>query len=289
MFLELLTLLFMLVVALELSSEKTLIIAQGLERERILAATCYHSPTKLIILRNTNDIEALREPIENTLKLVKSDLATKSKDNIPLFPLLKKIYLEESCNFFDLAECIAKVDFLIETEAKRGAKVVVDVSSGLKIIGIGMYLAAILNRVPVTYFVAGKYASMSHIAHAAKKYADSAVESTLEPEQYAYSVKSCQVIPTFPLVLQDVPVGILKRLDSVGGYVETITRLLSSKDKAQIVKASRHLRSLEFLGYIGRIGKGYQITNEGKNFLKLEEVVRRHQAKLGFAEKSSGL
>jgi hypothetical protein len=246
-------------------SEKVLIVAQGLERERILAAVSYHSPTKLIILRNTEDVKVVHEKIESVLGRIKADLSTKSSDGIPLFPLLKDIDdKKEKCNFFDLPECLTNVDLLIKREREQGAIVVIDVSSGTKIVAIALYIAAALNNVLVTYFIAGKYAEAEGLA-----------------EQYAYSVRGHRRVLTLPLLLKPIHFDILKKLDSLGGYAESATALSDTKDKKRSISIARLLRTLETMGYVTRLGKGYKISIEGKEILKLRIMAKSWVPKKG--------
>lgn len=245
--------------------EKVLIIAQGLERERILAAVSYHSPTKLIILRNTEDVKAVHDKIEIVLKQIKADLSTTSSDGIPLFPLLKDIECgKEKCSFFDLSECITKVDSLIKRERERGATTVVDISSGTKIVATALYIAAALNNVPVTYFIAGRYAEAEGL-----------------PEQYAYSVRGHRRVLTLPLLIKPIPFDVLEKLDSVGGYAESAVALTDTKDKKKSISIARYLRTLETMGYVIRLGKGYKITSDGKEVLKLKITGKSHSSKRG--------
>jgi hypothetical protein len=238
--------------------KKTLIVAQGLERERILAAVSYHSPTKLIILRNTEDVKMVQNQIEHVLSQIKADLNTKSQDGIPLFPLLKEIDdTNERCNFFDLFECIAKIDLLIKREREQGATVVIDVSSGNKIVAIALYIAAALNNVPVTYFIAGKYAEAEGLA-----------------EQYAYSVKGHRNVFTLPLSIKPIHFDILKKINSVGGYTESAAALSINRNKKESISIARCLRTLEAMGYVVRLGKGYKISLEGREVLKLKDVTK---------------
>ena len=246
-------------------SEKVLIVAQGVERERILAAVSFHSPTKVIVLRNTNDVEAIQDMVENELKQLKVDLNTKSEDGIPLFPLLKDLKdKNEKCNFFDLCECITKVDSLIKKEKDLGATVVVDISSGPKVVTTALYIAAALNNTAVTYFIAGKYATVKGL-----------------PEQYDYSIKHHQRVPTLPLIIKSIPFNVLEKLASTGGYAESAAALAGTKDKKKSISIARHLRTLESMGYVIRSGRGYQISAVGKEILKLETLEKSHIMKKG--------
>jgi hypothetical protein len=245
--------------------EKVLIVAQGLERERILAAVSYHSPTKLIILRNTEDVKAVHDQIEKVLDQIKSDLSIKSSDGIPLFPLLRDIDdKHERCNFFDLFECMTKIDLLIKQEKEKGATVVADISSGNKIIAIALYLVAAMNNVPVTYFIAGKYAEAEGLA-----------------EQYAYSVRGQRRVFTLPLLIKPIHFDILEKLDSLGGYAESAIALTDKKDKKNSISIARRLRTLETMGYAIRLGKGYKISIEGKEVLKLKNLAKFYVLKRG--------
>jgi hypothetical protein len=252
------------------NNAKTLIVAQGLERERILAAVSLHSPTKLIILRNTEDLETIKADVKATLDKVIGDLSTKSKDGLPLFPLLNANIESEqhSCNFFDLCQSLEKASSLIQSELSRGAHVVVDISSGVKIVSIAMYVAATLNGVRASYVIAGKYGVQD------KEQA----ERRQLPEMYASSVQGSRLLPILPISFKTIPHKRLKRIsDLKGKYFESISEIADSKEKKDLMQAHRELRALQSLRLVETFGKGYKLSSDGIDVAKLFSAISATQ------------
>jgi hypothetical protein len=252
------------------NNEKTLIVAQGLERERILAAVNLHSPTKLIILRNTEDLETIKADVKVTIEKVMVDLSTKSRDGLPLFPLLNtngKVNIESehhSCNFFDLCQSLEKTSSLIQSELNRGAHVVVDISSGVKIISIAMYLAATLNGVRASYVIAGKYGVQG------KEQA----EKRQLPEQYAFSVQGSRLLPILPVNFKPIPHTRLQKISNLKGkYFESISEIADSKERKDLMQAHRELRALQSLRLVETFGRGYKLSTDGLDVAKLHNAI----------------
>ena len=147
-----------------MSEEKirVLIVAQGLEYERILAAISLHHPTKLIILRSKKDVspdlkDRVNKIIEGIVDHIESDQGRLT------YPWITQIYHDQHrINFFNLTEAISQIDQIIEMEKQAGNTVTVDLSSGNKIIALALFIACTLQEIPMTYCVAGKYAPGIH-------------------------------------------------------------------------------------------------------------------------------
>ena len=245
--------------------KKTLIVAQGLERERILAAVSLHSPTRLVILRNTHDLESVKKDVETTLDQVKKDLETTTEGRLPLFPLLAKIEMTaHSCNFFDLCESLEKTSTVIQSELESGAHVVIDISSGVKIVSTAMYLAAVLNGVRASYVIAGKYGSQEGVSEMPS-------DLSVLPAQYAFSVKGSRILPILPLIFKALPYRRLHRIAALqNGYAKSVGEISDSKDKKDIMQTTRDLRSLMSEGLVEAYGKGYRVSSDGNEVAKIK-------------------
>jgi len=254
--------------------ERTLIVAQGLERERIIAAISIHSPTKLIILRSKHDAtESLTKHINKHIELLKKALFSQ-KSGIKLYPFLLEIDDTKKVDFFNLPAAIAEIDAIVKNEINQGREVAIDISSGNKIVNIALFVVAQKYGLRVTYCVAGKYASMNQ---------EELSEETI-PEQIAFSVREQYEIPRLPIKIEKIPVDVLKALEEIGGKAASITTLAkklysSQKEigKREIISVSRKIDILAEYGYVIKKRKGREftisITNDGKKILALESVI----------------
>ena len=143
-----------------MSEEKirVLIVAQGLEYERILAAISLHHPTKLIILRSQKDVSS--DLSKRVNKIIEGVVAHIQSEQVRVtYPWITQIFhTQHRINFFNLTQAISQIDQIIETEKQAGNAVVVDLSSGNKIIALALFIVCTLQEIPMTYCVAGRYA-----------------------------------------------------------------------------------------------------------------------------------
>lgn len=251
---------------------KTLIVAQGLERERILAAISLHSPDRLVILRSKRDVtKELDEFIDKHIEALKKELFP-PEDKVRYFPFLLEVDDTTRVDFFDLTSTIAEVDAKIKDELSQGNEVSVDISSGNKIVIIALFIVAQVHGLRVTYCSAGKYASMRE-----KK-----VEEAAPPEQIAFSVRERFEIPRIPLELEKIPVEVLIGLVEMGGKAESIKKLAEKLKpdkkigKQEIIETSRKLELLEEYGYVVKKRRGrnvvVEITDKGEKVIALRPI-----------------
>jgi len=252
--------------------KRTLIVAQGLERERIIAAVSLHSPNKLIILRSKKDItEELKKYVDRHIMILKDEILPKEgKTNV--YPFLLEIDDQKKVDFFDLPSAISEIDSIVKKEISEGKDVAVDISSGNKIINIALFIVAQRYGLKVTYCAAGKYASMKE---------GISLEET-NPEQIAFSVKEHYDIPRIPINIEPIPINVLKALETLGGEVDSIiklARVLYSKNdvgKREHISISRKLDVLLEYGYVTKRRRGRKyiisITSAGRKILSLQSI-----------------
>lgn len=247
---------------------KVLVVCQGLERDRILAAISVHAPSKVIVLRSHKDVTPmLHDEVEMHIKALKKEIFPEK--NPRPFPFVYEVDAENyRVDFFDLTKALTEICAIIKKERDRGNEVEVDVSSGNKIVAIALFLASQIFRIPATYCTAGKYASMKMRRQ----------RETL-PMQIAFSTKEKVDLPLLPLTLEDVHFDILKVL-SREGIVPSVTELIEllgrEPNKSEIVSTSRKLEDLGNYGYIAkrRIGRStrVRITHTGKKVASLADL-----------------
>jgi hypothetical protein len=254
---------------------KTLIVAQGLEIERILAAIYKHSPNKVIILRSEKDVSnRLTEIIERMIQRLKHQIFSKGVD-FPIYPGLTEIDAEtHRIDFFDLAEAFADINAIIQEEKKRGNEVVLDISSGNKIVAIAMFLAGQVNSLIITYCVASAY-SAEIIGSMLPK------EKPVTYQQIASSSDKSLKIPPLPLRLKQVNLDLLNVLEAMGGKANSVTDLIKHwknkevPSKAELVSTTRELQICAGYNYViirrrpGKREVAIELTEEGRSILSL--------------------
>lgn len=249
---------------------KVLLVCQGLERERILAAISVHAPSKVIVLRSQKDVTPeLRKEVERHIKALKKEIFPE-KERSP-YPFVYEVDAENyKVDFFDLAEALTDICAIVKKEIDQGNEVAIDVSSGNKIIAIALFLGGQIFRVPITYCTAGKYASMKP---------GKGEKEEVPPMQIAFSAKEKVELPLLPLTLEDIHFDILKVLDKeerVPSVTELIELLGKRPTKSEIVSTSRKLEELANFGYIikQRIGRStrIRITVAGKKIASLADL-----------------
>jgi len=249
---------------------RTLIVAQGLERARIIAAVSIHAPNKVLVIRNNNDVnETLTEDVENHMNLLKNELLT-SKDGFKPYPFVFEVDISTHyTDFFDLTTALVDIDKIIKKELAAENEVCADLSTGSKTISMALFLATQLNKVRSTYCKASKYINLN------KPQSMYDVEGASLTE-IVTSAKEPVHIPNFPIHLADLPYNILSelsKLNSVNSISDLLRHLKEPIDKSHILSLSRKLDIMEEYGYITmkREGKSKKImiTQLGKQISKL--------------------
>lgn len=257
--------------------ERTLIVAQGLERERIIAAVSHHAPTKLILLRNRHDLEGLRPLIKETISLLKDDLLkSKTTSGLLVYHYLQSIEDSKEVDFFDLAESISIIDSIIKEELKAGRQVCIDIAAGgNKIIAVALFIAAQLNKVPVSYTVGSEWGDANYIKAIREELRE---KRELKPSSFEFSVSGIQPLPYVPLCIGKIHFDALERLArQPQGRVSLVKELVESDKKGAYVGVARKLRWLMRQGYVIGVGKGYQITEQGRRILALKSLAKEEK------------
>ncbi|MFQ6126621.1 MAG: DUF6293 family protein [Candidatus Heimdallarchaeota archaeon] len=254
-----------------LEKDHVLIVAQGLEYERILAAISIHHPTKLIILRSEQDAS---EELRNRVNKIVDGIVThiRSPQGQLTYPFIAQIHHNKyHIDFFNLTKAISQIDGIIETEKQAGNTITADLSSGNKIVALALYICCTLHGVQTTYCVAGKYAPGIQEPEPGEI-------RDLRAESISFSVTKHKELPELPLAVSNVPFPILKKVITQNGEIgsiKTLAELLKggSVSQSDIVKVSRHVETLEGLGYAKRQRKGrkvaIKVTKKGKSIIDL--------------------
>lgn len=252
---------------------KTLIVAQGLEYDRILAAIHATSASRLVVLRSRRDVnQELTEKVEVNLRTLSSRLFPPAGPR--LYPFLRREDFDSThrVNFFDLPAAIVEIDQIIKFEKAARYEVTIDISTGNKIVAVALYLAAQFNRVPVTYCSAGKYS-----VQMSKEQANNS-----EQDQIAFSAEKSYELPTLPLRLDPLHFDVLEKV-AMKGEVASITELVNlvegTKDveKSDLMRLSRIAEELIDYGYMTRRRSGrvveLRITEAGQAVYPLGHLV----------------
>jgi len=254
---------------------RVLIAAQGLERDRILAAISVHSPNRVIILRSKKDVKTeLTSEVERHIQaLLKEIFPT---DRPSPYPFVTKDGVEtkeHTVDFFNLSSALAEISSIIDSERRKGNSVSIDISSGNKIVAVALFLAAQLHRVPVTYCAAGWYSTMT------KEHPK--LSRPTDPEQIAFSAEKSFSLPRLPIKLETLPFDLLEKLSSIK-QVSSVTELVQlftgekRPSKSQIVFFSRKLDILLNYGYVEKRRWGrptvIRITDEGEKVVDLVRI-----------------
>lgn len=247
---------------------RTLIVAQGLERRRILAAISIHAPNKVIVLRNTNDVTSrVREDVQVHMGLLKGELSPKR--GFKPYPFVFKVDIENyKTDFFDIVRAFSDINKLIDEEKRKKNEVVIDLSTGNKTITMALFLAAQTNKLKSTYCKAGKYFSKTQ-----------AKGKQTKPAEIAHSAKEPVEVPQFPLYLEDLPYNLLAKLvdlKKVSSISELLKEMGQKPVKSNILSLSRKLDILAEHNYIklSRLGKRkeIEITELGKQISLLKQA-----------------
>lgn len=257
-----------------LRKDRVLIVAQGLEYERILAAISIHHPTKLIILRSEQDASInLRKRVNKIVDGIVKHI--QSRQGQLTYPFITQIHHNKyHIDFFNLTKAISQIDRIIETEKQTGNTITADLSSGNKIIALALYIVCTLHGVQTTYCVAGKYAPGIQEPEPGEI-------RDLRAESISFSVTKHEELPELPLAVSKVPFEIMKKIINQKGEIgsiKTLAELLKGESVSQsdIVKVSRHIETLEGLGYVQRQRKGrnvaIKVTEKGQAVVDLAEA-----------------
>jgi hypothetical protein len=258
---------------------KTLIVAQGLEYDRILAAIHATSASRLVVLRSKLDAnKQLTEDVDRNLRTLSSRLFPPAAPR--LYPFLRTENFDTSrrVDFFDLPAAIVEIDQIIRSEKEARYEVAIDISSGNKVVAVALYLAAQFNRIPVTYCSAGKYSVQRRKEQ---------VDNT-EQDQIAFSAEKSYDLPTLPLRLDPLHFDVLEKI-AKKGEVASITELVNlvegtrKVEKSDLMRFSRIAEELIDYGYMrrkrsGRVVRLY-ITDAGKTVYPLGRLVTTRGAK----------
>lgn len=253
---------------------KTLIVAQGLEFERVLAAIHANSASRLIVLRSVKDVNPqLTEDVERNLRTLESRLFPSA--GVRLYPFLKKEDFDasEKVNFFNIAEAVVQIDQMVRNEKRSGYDVVIDISTGNKMVAIALYLAAQFNRVPVTYCSARYYSSQ-------KKRGQVPIS---EEDQIAFSAAESYQLPQLPIRLDPLHFDVLEKVADKG-EVASISGLVNLMEgereikKSDLMKFSRIAEELIDFGYMKRKRSGrmveLRITDSGRAVYPLGRLTK---------------
>jgi hypothetical protein len=252
---------------------KSLIVAQGLEYDRILAAIHATSASRLIVLRSKFDVnQQLTDDVERNLRTLTSRLFPLGAPRLYPFLRTENFDMTRRVDFFDLPAAIVDIDQIIKAEEEAGYEVTVDISTGNKIVAVALYLAAQFNRVRVTYCSAGKYSVQK-----SKEQADN-----VEQDQIAFSAERSYDLPTLPLRLDPLHFDVLQKVakkEEVASITELVSLVEGVKkvQKSDLMRYSRITEELIDYGYVqrkrsGRVVKLY-ITDAGRTVYPLGRLV----------------
>jgi hypothetical protein len=255
---------------------KTLIVAQGLEYDRILAAIHATSASRLVVLRSKFDVnKQLTEDVEKNLRTLSNRLFPPGAPR--LYPFLRSEDFDTTkrVDFFDLPSAIVEIDQIIKSEKEAHHEVAIDISTGNKIVAVALYLAAQFNKVPASYCSAGKYS--------VQKREDQA--DNVEQDQIAFSAEKSYDLPMLPLRLDPLHFDVLEKVakkSEVASITELVNLVEGAKEveKSDLMRFSRIAEELIEYGYMkrkrdGRVVQLY-ITDAGKSVYLLAHLPKAH-------------
>jgi len=256
------------------SVARTLILAQGLELERLWAAVNKHRADKIIIIRNTHDLtDNLREIIEKLVECFENDLK--------LLPGIVEVDSKTyRTNFFSLPEATSLVHSVIQKEMKMGNEVTVDISSGTKIMALALFLAGQFNAVPISYCIASRY------------FVEDIPAVIPQRAQIAKSSEKSYDVPRLPMQLNPVSFAILEQLANAPARTVSSVKQLASrvyqKSEDEVTRGERgvitgELKKLEYYKYIyiERFGVprkrevAIKLTHDGEKVIPLKTLFEK--------------
>jgi len=257
---------------------RTLILAQGLELDRLLAAVNKHGANRILIIRNTKDLTEKLGDIIQKLIADLEEILFSEKDGFKPFPSVTEVDSKSyRTDFFNLPEAISSVYSLVQEELKKGNDVAIDISSGTKIMAVAMFLAAQFSGIPVSYCIASKYSIEDTPITMPKR------------AQIAASSGRAYDIPLFPLQLIPVSIDLLEQLaETPTKGVSSVTDLLKNKQqttrtasRSALVSTTRKLGILEYYQYIkrshppGQKKTSIKLTPQGEKIIALKHLFEK--------------
>ncbi len=261
--------------------QRTLLIAHGLEMDRLLAGLYLHSPSRMVIVRSRGDAsEGLTAQVDKVISefraLLSSDFGQK------VYPFLDPAQIiEHRVDFFSVPAAFAGISELVQDEIRAGREVQIDVSSGNKIAAIALFLAGQRYNLYTTYSTPWGY-------DVGKLPTDSrGISERWEDVQavVAHSIRDYVVIPRLPIRIEEVDYRTLAMICDAGPEGTSLTALAKKLSenpheatigKADLVRISRVCDALEEWGYIDRFRRGREVrlvaTASGRDVLPMHQA-----------------
>jgi len=258
--------------------QRTLLIAHGLEMNRLLAALYLHAPSRMVIVRSHEDAsEELTEQVDQVVSefrdFLGSDLGRK------IYPFLDpEQIVERRVDFFSVPRAFAEISEIVKDELRERREVHIDVSSGNKIAAISLFLVGQQFNLFTTYSTPWGY-KVDNLPGNARS-----ISERLEDVQavVAHLIRDYIVIPRLPLRIEAIDFEALGEINEAGPEGISLTGLaqrLSGADrsprpsKADLVRLSRVCDSLVEWGYIDRFRRGREVrlvaTPSGRDVLPM--------------------
>ncbi len=267
---------------LERRKQRTLLIAHGLEMDRLLAGLYLHSPTRMVIIRSRGDAsEELTIQVDKVISGFREFLGSDVGQKI--YPFLDPAQItEHRVDFFSVPAAFAEISELAKVEIRGGREVRIDVSSGNKIAAIALFLVGQQYNLYTTYSTPRGY-------DVGKLPSDSkGISARLEDIQavVAHSIRDYVVIPRLPLRIEQVDFRVLAAINDAGPEGISLTGLARKlgdnyhrprSAKAELVRLSRVCDALVEWGYINRFRGGREVrivaTASGRDVLPMQAVL----------------
>ncbi len=258
--------------------QRTLLIAHGLEMDRLLAALYLHAPSRMVIIRSHEDAsEGLTEQVDRVTSefrdFLNSDFGRK------VYPFLDPTQIvERRVDFFSVPRAFAEISEIVREEFRARREVQIDVSSGNKIAAISLFLVGQQFNLFTTYSTPWGY-KVDNLPSNSK-----GLSERLEDVQavVAHLIRDYVVIPRLPMRIESVDFVVLEAINEAGPEGTSLTGLaqtLSGTDwrtkprKADLVRLSRVCDSLLEWGYVDRFRRGREIrlvaTSNGRDVLPM--------------------
>lgn len=270
----------------EKMTRKVLLLAQGKEFGRYLAAIQYHLPNMVIILRNSNkkyeDIEAKNDVLINDLKAVFYSNKEQRKPELANWWIPDEINTDDyNIDYFDMITTISTVDKLIKELKLNGDIVSIDISVGNKISSIALFFGGQYHSCLITYHGAGKIGEVfeGNIGN--------------QPGQIVALASNAQallrqgfVIPQIPFDAK-LPYKVLSVIAAASRTINSLTELFflsnpqekienNKISKAELMSMSRKVNKLKEFGLVNKTRRGkyfeIMITDKGRKMLPLQHA-----------------
>lgn len=221
------------------------------------------------------------EEVNSELQKLNKLLQTPEQIISPYYKLQYFDMTNIEMNFFDLVDCIAKIDWLVKEEQLRGNEVVIDVSVGNKLAVIALYLVGQLNKCELSYHTSSK------------TLANERLKGKITHIDVADAMESRVKLPSLPITSVKLPYSLLFAIDKSRDNItltEITERMYYKKDlktipqennpefvkktKSMAMGVSRQLNKLQDYGYItrdkGKKSAPIRITSQGKQIMDLQ-------------------